>query len=122
MIYTSGSTGTPKGVMVEHRGMTNYLHWACEAYAPRSSSLVSSPLAFDATITSLFAPLLCCGHAQLVSEGDEVEGLKEKISSDCGVIKITPAIWMRLGDRCWRTRSSARLDCLSSAVKRCRIR
>ncbi|MCS0463866.1 AMP-binding protein, partial [Rhizobium favelukesii] len=97
VIYTSGSTGTPKGVMVEHRGMTNYLHWACEAYAPRSSSLVSSPLAFDATITSLFAPLLCCGHAQLVSEGDEVEGLKEKISSDCGVIKITPSHLDALG-------------------------
>ncbi|MCA6113197.1 non-ribosomal peptide synthetase, partial [Bradyrhizobium cenepequi] len=91
VIYTSGSTGAPKGVMVEHRGMTNYLSWACEAYAPRSSSLVSSSLAFDAIITSLFAPLLCGGHAQLVREGDEVEGVKEKISLGCGLIDITPS-------------------------------
>ncbi|MGC5845318.1 AMP-binding protein, partial [Mesorhizobium abyssinicae] len=51
IIYTSGSTGTPKGVMVEHRGLVNYLDWACQAYAPRSSSVVSLPLAFDAIIT-----------------------------------------------------------------------
>ncbi|MDL2410958.1 AMP-binding protein, partial [Rhizobium calliandrae] len=91
IIYTSGSTGTPKGVMVEHRGMANYLHWACGAYEPRSSSLVSSSLAFDAIITSLFAPLLCGGHAQLVKEGNEVDGVKERITSDCRVIDITPS-------------------------------
>ncbi|MCP3463545.1 amino acid adenylation domain-containing protein [Bradyrhizobium sp. CCGUVB23] len=90
VIYTSGSSGTPKGVMVEHRGMTNYLHWACDAYAPRSSSVVSSPVAFDATINSLFAPLIHGGYADLLTERDEVEGLKAKISSECGLINITP--------------------------------
>ncbi|MDH2407097.1 AMP-binding protein, partial [Bradyrhizobium sp. SSUT18] len=99
VIYTSGSTGTPKGVMVEHRGMTNYLSWACQAYAPRSSSVVSSAVAFDATITSLFAPLICGGHVQLVMEGDEVEGLKGKISSECGLIKITPSHLDALGQQ-----------------------
>ncbi|MCP3463546.1 non-ribosomal peptide synthetase [Bradyrhizobium sp. CCGUVB23] len=97
VIYTSGSSGTPKGVMVEHRGMTNYLHWACDTYAPRSSSVVSSPLAFDATVNSLFAPLICGGHAQLVVEGDEVAGLKAKISSECGLINITPSHLDALG-------------------------
>ncbi|MCP3468049.1 amino acid adenylation domain-containing protein (plasmid) [Bradyrhizobium sp. CCGUVB23] len=90
VIYTSGSTGSPKGVMVEHRGMVNYLCWACHAYAPRSSSVVSSPVAFDATINSLFAPLIHGGYADLLTEGDEVEGLKAKISSECGLINITP--------------------------------
>ncbi|WP_249793990.1 amino acid adenylation domain-containing protein, partial [Bradyrhizobium cenepequi] len=99
VIYTSGSTGTPKGVMVEHRGMTNYLYWACDTYAPRSSSVVSSPLAFDATINSLFAPLICGGHALLVMEGDEVAELKAKISSECGLINITPSHLDALGQQ-----------------------
>ncbi|MFA1628087.1 amino acid adenylation domain-containing protein [Rhizobium mongolense] len=99
VIYTSGSTGTPKGVMVEHRGLVNYLHWACGAYAPRSSSVVSSSLAFDSVLTSLFVPLLCGGHAQLVREGDEVEGVKERIRSHCGVIDITPSHLDALGQQ-----------------------
>ncbi|MEB2125416.1 condensation domain-containing protein, partial [Xanthomonas campestris pv. campestris] len=55
VIYTSGSTGQPKGVMVEHRQLEHYLHWARRAYAgeTRIDALVSSPFAFDATITSL---------------------------------------------------------------------
>ncbi|MFA1674600.1 AMP-binding protein, partial [Rhizobium mongolense] len=81
VIYTSGSTGTPKGVMVEHRGMVNYLCWARETYAPTSSSVVSSSLAFDATVNSLFAPLVSGGHALLTKEGDEVDGLKAEIVS-----------------------------------------
>ncbi|WP_456639423.1 non-ribosomal peptide synthase/polyketide synthase [Bradyrhizobium sp. USDA 10063] len=99
VIYTSGSSGTPKGVMVEHRGMTNYLYWACHAYDSRSSSVVSSPLAFDATVTSLFAPLICGGHADLMMEGQEVEGLKAKISAECGTIKITPSHLDALGQQ-----------------------
>ncbi|MCA1371860.1 amino acid adenylation domain-containing protein, partial [Bradyrhizobium sp. BRP14] len=99
VLYTSGSTGTPKGVMVEHRGLVNYLHWACGAYAPRSSSVVSSSLAFDSVLTSLFVPLLCGGHAQLVREGDEVEGVKERIRSHCGVIDITPSHLDALGQQ-----------------------
>ncbi|WP_184109096.1 non-ribosomal peptide synthetase, partial [Sinorhizobium terangae] len=99
IIYTSGSTGTPKGVMVEHRGLVNYLDWAREAYAPRSSSVVSLPLAFDAVITSLFAPLLCGGHAQLVTEGVKVEEVKTKISAGCGIIKITPSHLDALGQQ-----------------------
>ncbi|MDL2410959.1 AMP-binding protein, partial [Rhizobium calliandrae] len=99
IIYTSGSTGTPKGVMVEHRGMANYLSWACDVYDPRSSSVVSSSLAFDATVTSLFAPLMSGGHTQLLTERDEIGGLRVKISAECGIIKITPSHLDALGQQ-----------------------
>ncbi|MGC5845261.1 AMP-binding protein, partial [Mesorhizobium abyssinicae] len=99
IIYTSGSTGTPKGVMVEHRGLVNYLDWACGVYDARSSSLVSSSLAFDATVNSLLAPLLSGGHALLVKEGDEVEGLKTRIGSPCGLVNITPSHLDALGQQ-----------------------
>ncbi|MQX46988.1 non-ribosomal peptide synthetase, partial [Sinorhizobium medicae] len=88
---TSGSTGTPKGVMVEHRGMTNYLSWARESYAPTSSSVVSSSLAFDATVNSLFAPLVSGGHALLTKEGDEVEGIRSRVGTPCGLVNVTPS-------------------------------
>ncbi|WP_244560169.1 AMP-binding protein, partial [Ensifer aridi] len=91
VIYTSASTGTPKGVMVEHRGMTNYLSWAREIYAPISSSVVSSSLAFDATITSLFTPLICGGHEHLVSKGNETENLKAELGLRRRLVKITPS-------------------------------
>ncbi|WP_338835114.1 amino acid adenylation domain-containing protein [Bradyrhizobium septentrionale] len=110
VIYTSGSTGTPKGVMVEHRGLVNYLSWACDVYDPRSSSMVSSSLAFDSTITSLFAPLICGGHTQLVMEEDNVEGLRITISSHCGVIKITPSHLDALGQQMLAQKVSSQVD------------
>src|SRR5262249_31579465 len=60
VIYTSGSTGTPKGVVVSHGGLRNYTAWALDQYRPSSGSgaAVLTPLAFDATVTSLFLPLL----------------------------------------------------------------
>ncbi|WP_225996857.1 AMP-binding protein, partial [Sinorhizobium medicae] len=78
-------------VMVEHRGMTNYLSWARESYAPTSSSVVSSSLAFDATVNSLFAPLVSGGHALLTKEGDEVEGIRSRVGTPCGLVNVTPS-------------------------------
>ncbi|MGF6293123.1 amino acid adenylation domain-containing protein [Paraburkholderia youngii] len=112
VIYTSGSTGTPKGVMVEHRGVANYLAWACEAYAPRSSSIVSSSLAFDATINSLFAPLICGGHARLVRERDEVAGLKVQASSACGLVNVTPSHLDALGQQMLAGPMTSQVDLL----------
>jgi non-ribosomal peptide synthetase component F len=60
VIYTSGSTGTPKGVAVTHGGLHHYVTWALQEYPTDtgSGSTLLTPLAFDATITSLFLPLL----------------------------------------------------------------
>ncbi|HQY71861.1 MAG TPA: condensation domain-containing protein, partial [Pseudomonadales bacterium] len=60
VIYTSGSTGRPKGVCITHRGLVNYLSFATGAYevAQGTGAPVHSSIAFDLTVTSLFAPLL----------------------------------------------------------------
>jgi len=101
VIYTSGSTGRPKGVMVEHRGACNYLAWAAAYYAPAKESVVSSSLSFDATVTSLYVPLLCGGTVRLLPEGQEIEGLERLLGSSqaCGLVKITPAHLEALGQR-----------------------
>src|SRR5262249_46063015 len=71
VIYPSGSTGKPKGVMIEHAGLLNYLHWAKQTYRPEegAGTVVASSLAFDATITSLYLPLLCGRSITLVRDG-----------------------------------------------------
>src|SRR4029078_6187532 len=93
VIYTSGSTGRPKGVMVKHRGLSNYVCWSRESYMPEQGSVVSSPLWFDATVTSLITPLISGGAVRLLGERQEVDGLCRELRGGvgCGLIKITPS-------------------------------
>ncbi|MDB6375261.1 non-ribosomal peptide synthetase, partial [Photorhabdus bodei] len=101
VIYTSGSTGTPKGVMLEHRGVCNYLLWARRDYLAERQfdSIVSSPLAFDATVTSLYLPLLCGGKIHLLCDGQElIELLPLLLSMESGIlVKITPGHLLAIG-------------------------
>ncbi|WP_181118180.1 AMP-binding protein, partial [Xanthomonas arboricola] len=55
--------------------------------------LVSSPFAFDATITSLYLPLITGGSVQLVPEGTELAALPQMLlDSPAGTLcKITPS-------------------------------
>jgi amino acid adenylation domain-containing protein len=101
VIYTSGSTGMPKGVVVEHGGLANYLHWAVDHYAgnARIDAVVSTPLVFDATVTSLFVPLLVGGALTLLPQGQEVVELERHLlaaPAPC-LVKITPAHLAVLG-------------------------
>jgi non-ribosomal peptide synthetase component F/acyl carrier protein len=95
VLYTSGSTGTPKGAEIPHRGLTNYLSWAVQAYevASGSGAPIHSSIGFDATITSWFTPLLAGRMVSLVPEGGEIEALHELLQSqeDFSLVKITPA-------------------------------
>jgi len=104
VIYTSGSTGAPKGVLVEHRNVVHYLQWAVQSYVPKNGggSLVSSPLGFDATVTSLYTPLLRGEPVRLIREGTELEALEnllqERSAQPWSLIKISPAHLQLLGD------------------------
>lgn len=93
VIYTSGSTGNPKGAMITHRGLTNYLTWAIEAYdvAAGCGAPVHSSISFDLTVTSLFTPLLTGRSAFLVPDG--VESLARALleRTNYSLVKITPA-------------------------------
>ena len=93
VIYTSGSTGRPKGVVVLHRGLTNYSLWAAQAYRADGATPVLGSVSFDATVTSLFVPLIAGGCAELLAEGDELSELASALSgqAEYRFIKITPA-------------------------------
>jgi amino acid adenylation domain-containing protein len=95
VIYTSGSTGKPKGVMITHQGFVNYLSWCTQAYAVAEGcgAPVQSSIAFDATITSLYAPLLVGQRVVLLPEKQEIEALSATLSSNhnFSLVKLTPA-------------------------------
>ncbi|CCQ58126.1 Long-chain-fatty-acid--CoA ligase [Crocosphaera watsonii WH 0005] len=94
VIYTSGSTGKPKGTLITHHGLSNYLTWAIATYPVEegSGSPVNSSIAFDATITSIFTPLLVGKKVILLPETGEIEALSETfIQESLSLVKLTPA-------------------------------
>ncbi len=105
LIYTSGSTGQPKGVMIEHRAALNYLHWAVRVYLhdrPGDFPLFTS-VAFDLTVTSLFAPLLSGGRVLIYGDQDPSTLVIQVASQDrVEVIKLTPAHLAILREDCPR--------------------
>ena len=115
VIYTSGSTGRPKGVMIEHGGLMNYLQWAQAAYVGShgADAVVSSPIAFDATITSLYLPLISGGKVSLVRNGDELAALERIVRAPqtSGIVKITPAHLKVLGQSLQASQSASLQGC-----------
>jgi amino acid adenylation domain-containing protein/non-ribosomal peptide synthase protein (TIGR01720 family) len=96
VMYTSGSTGTPKGVMITHRGLANYLSWCASTYAVAEGegAPVNGSIAFDATVTSLWSPLVTGRKLLLLPEHGEIEALSAALYSanHFSLIKITPAV------------------------------
>ncbi|WP_338803023.1 non-ribosomal peptide synthase/polyketide synthase [Xenorhabdus griffiniae] len=103
VIYTSGSTGQPKGVMVEHAGFRNYLQWGLSYYVTTrpTDSIVSSPFAFDATVSSLYLPLLCGGKLHLIREGQTLTELVPALLSPSmaptTLVNVTPTHFAAIG-------------------------
>ena len=96
LIYTSGSTGKPKGTLIVHRGLVNYLSWAVKRYevAQGAGSPLHSSISFDATITSLFAPLVAGRALAILPEGgQEIDHIRAALQSgrEWSLVKLTPA-------------------------------
>ncbi|MDR7123078.1 non-ribosomal peptide synthetase, partial [Rheinheimera soli] len=96
VIYTSGSTGQPKGVSVEHAQVLNYLEHARSQYFSQvTGAVVSSPLSFDATVTSLWGALVS-GKSLYLFDSDpasELEALCELMGNidTPTLFKVTPS-------------------------------
>ena len=95
VIYTSGSTGLPKGVALSHSGLMNYLHWGAEFYSTHlgSGAPLNTSIAFDATITSLWLPLVSGKTVYLLNTENETLSLAQELGAkqDFSLIKITPS-------------------------------
>jgi len=95
IIYTSGSTGRPKGTLLTHKSLSNYLQWAVQYYsvANGNGAPIQSSIAFDATITSLYLPLIAGKPAVLLPEHEEIEALATILQPrpQFSLVKITPA-------------------------------
>lgn len=94
VLYTSGSTGEPKGVVVGTAAMHRYLSWARSAYEMDSGSgaPLFTSIAFDATLTSLFGPLLAGRTVDVIGEDDPVLALAARLQQrpDFSFVKATP--------------------------------
>ncbi|MCI0354321.1 MAG: amino acid adenylation domain-containing protein, partial [Acidobacteria bacterium] len=95
VLYTSGSTGRPKGVVVEHLALSSYLSWAKRRYGMEGGcgAPISTPVVFDATVTSLWLPLVAGQQVILLQEKRELECLAELLAkgSELTLVKLTPA-------------------------------
>ena len=81
--------------MINHRGLTNYVSWAREAYRVREAAgaPVHSSVGFDLTVTSLLVPLAAGKSVEMVSEEGGIEELGEMLRRGKGysLVKITPS-------------------------------
>ncbi|MFF2650666.1 amino acid adenylation domain-containing protein [Streptomyces sp. NPDC058045] len=93
VIYTSGSTGRPKGVVVEHRSLAGYLQDARTYYpSVAGGTLLHSPVSFDLTVTSLYAPLISGGAVRVTALDGPATGAPRP-----AFLKATPAHLALLG-------------------------
>jgi amino acid adenylation domain-containing protein/non-ribosomal peptide synthase protein (TIGR01720 family) len=96
VIYTSGSTGRPKGVMVSHRSIVNYVAFSVERYGLQNTAGVvplHSSMGFDATATSLLAPLIGGSCVELLSGASGLAAVSEAMRGgrDFQLLKLTPS-------------------------------
>ena len=102
LIFTSGSTGTPKGIVIEHRHLIHYLWWAKTTYFVGETDIFAlhASLAFDLTVTSLFAPLLVGAQIRLYASDEHTYALYKVIQENVAtIVKLTPSELSLLSDQ-----------------------
>lgn len=89
VIFTSGSTGSPKGIINLEAGAVNHLLWLKDEFkiGVGDAFLLRSHLAFDASISELFLPLIS-GAKVVVCEDDAV-GNPDKVIDTIQRFSIT---------------------------------
>ncbi len=95
-LFTSGSTGRPKGVAVEHAALAHYADWAAREYLANGARAwaLFTPLTFDLTVTSIFAPLVAGGSILVYEDrGEAVDAAVLDVFMDdaVDVVKLTPS-------------------------------
>lgn len=93
VIFTSGTTGEPKGVVVGTAALDRYLRWARSEYRmdEGNGAPLFTSIAFDATLTTLFGPLLAGTTITIIGD-DPVVGLANSLrrDPDFSFVKATP--------------------------------
>lgn len=96
VLYTSGSTGKPKGVVVGQNALIHYLQHASKYFRDdMCGAVVSTSIGFDATVTSLLAPLILGKRVALLDSGLEAlfSGLERYLfdEGNAWLFKVTPS-------------------------------
>lgn len=94
IIYTSGTTGRPKGVPITHSNLSNYLYWAADQYLGNADDCMAlhSNIAFDMSITTMFAPLIHGNEVICYEERPNQFTIEQVIEDNrTTVLKLTPS-------------------------------
>jgi non-ribosomal peptide synthetase component F len=115
-IYTSGSSGRPKGVLVGHQSAVNVLIFQCRMInvVPRDVLLAHMSIAFDASISELFMPLVFGASVFPVAQGasQDTDRLINVLEQNrVTLLHSTPDFWSLLLAGGWRIGTGLRAFC-----------